>query len=225
MSARAFPFFFPVYLFACTACGKGLAKGEGVLCTRCLRSLPRDRDSHLEIELLFAGECRIDPLFALFQHHRASRHRRLVHAVKYRDREQLGVYLGKMIGERIAGRVAAEMIVPVPLHPARQRARGFNQAARLARGIAEVLHLPTREEVIRRVIDNPSQTGLNPGERMANVERVFAVTDREALEGKHLLLVDDVITTGATIASCLHELGSIPGIRVSVACLSRALVS
>ncbi|MDR0543801.1 MAG: ComF family protein [Odoribacteraceae bacterium] len=214
-----------LYPPSCAVCGEVLVAGEEFICTRCRHDLPHDRGEHGDLELKFAGACRITPMYALLRYRRKSPFRLLVLKMKYRGNRKLGVFLGKMIGERIKGKFAAEMIVPVPLHPKRQRQRGFNQSALLASGIAPVVHLPVREDVIRRVVNNRSQTGLSPGERARNAERLFEVTAREALEGKHVMLVDDVVTTGSTITDCLRALGSVPGIRVSVVCLSRAGLS
>ncbi|MDR2414456.1 MAG: ComF family protein [Odoribacteraceae bacterium] len=206
----------------CAVCDEALVTGEECICTRCLYNLPYYHASLADLELKFADECRIGPMHALLHYHRESPYRELVRDIKYRENKRLAIYLGKLFGEKLKGKVAADMIIPLPLHPRRQRARGFNQSTRIARGIASVMQLPVREGLIRRVINNPTQTKLNPAERAMNATGLFAVTNPGALEGKHILLVDDVVTTGATIASCLKELGPIPGIRVSVVCLARA---
>ncbi|MDR2131110.1 MAG: ComF family protein [Odoribacteraceae bacterium] len=210
------------YPSTCVVCEDVLVSGEEYICTRCRRDLPYSYAGHPELELKFAGVCRIDPVYSLFHYHRESRYKNLIYNIKYYGNKNLGVFIGKLLGEKIKGKVAAEIILPVPLHRKRERKRGFNQSAQIARGISSVLHLPVREDVIRRVCNNPSQTGLNSGERTKNVENIFAIEARELLAGKHVLLVDDVVTTGATLTSCLKELGTVPGIRVSVACLAYA---
>jgi ComF family protein len=206
----------------CAACEGALAGGERFICTRCRHDLPFSHGSHVDAGLKFMATCPVGPVYSLFYYHRESHYRRLVHAVKYYDNKRLALFLGEMLGERIAGKVSAGFILPLPLHPARERERGFNQSMRLARGVASVLRLPVREDVLRRVRDNPSQTRLTPGERVKNVENIFAVNEPESLAGSEILLVDDVLTTGATINSCLKELSRIPGVSVSVACLARA---
>jgi ComF family protein len=225
MNARLSSLLALLYPPSCVACEEVLVTGEEYLCTRCRRDFPRDHASHAELELTFAGACRVGAFHSLFRYRRESRYKNLVYDVKYRGNARLGVFLGRMLGETLAGKTDAAIILPVPLHPRRRRERGFNQSACIARGIASVLQLPVREDLLRRVLDNPSQTGLAPGERATNVENIFAVVAPGELAGKHVLLVDDVVTTGATVSSCLRELAAVPGIRVSVACLARVALA
>ncbi|MDR1274425.1 MAG: ComF family protein [Odoribacteraceae bacterium] len=211
--------FFPT---PCVVCEEALTRGERFICTRCRHDLPFSRGNHVDVELKFMATCPMGPVYSLFHYHRESRYKNLVHAIKYHDNKRLAIFLGEVLGERIDGKVSAGIIVPLPLHPSRERERGFNQSARLARGISSVLRLPVREDVVLRVRNNPSQTRLAPDERAKNVANVFAVKEPEALAGSEILLVDDVLTTGATIGSCLKELSRVPDVRVSVACLARA---
>jgi ComF family protein len=207
---------------ACVVCEEVLATGERYICTGCRYGFPHDPAEHARLAVKFDEACRVGVVYALFRYDRESRYRNLIHAVKYHGRKKLGIFLGEMLGERIQGKVEAGVIHPMPLHPRRERARGFNQSALIARGVATVLQLPVLENVVTRVVDNPSQTGLNADARSRNAENIFALNKPGLLDGKHVLLVDDVITTGATVTSCLKALGTVPGIRVSVACLAHA---
>ena len=115
-----------------------------------------------------------------------------------------------------------DCVIPVPLHPKREKERGFNQAFLIGTGIAEVLGVRLEPDRLRRVVNTPSQTGLERERRAGNVANAFRLASVEGLEGCHVLLVDDVMTSGATIRACMAELSKIRGIRVSVACLGKS---
>ena len=147
---------------------------------------------------------------------------KLVYAIKYRSNRELGVWAGKMLGERMKDVRGIDCIIPVPLHPERERKRGFNQAFLIGTGIASVLGGRIEPEVLRRVVNTPSQTGLERGQRADNVAEAFELGNTTRVEGCHVLLVDDVVTSGATIRACMMELSKIKGVRVSVACLGKS---
>ncbi|MDL2330480.1 ComF family protein [Odoribacter sp. OttesenSCG-928-A06] len=175
-------------------------------------------ESHLNNE---AVEQRPERQYSLFFYDKHSNYSNLIHAIKYKSRKELGVYLGNMLGDRIRDEISVDAVVPVPLHWAKEKKRGFNQSAQIARGIASVLQVEVLENVLQRIQNTPSQTGKNPEERLRNVENVFELKQVSEIRHKHLLLVDDVITTGATIHSCMKVLSQAEGIRVSLGCLAR----
>ncbi len=117
----------------------------------------------------------------------------------------------------------ADCIVPVPLHKKREKQRGFNQALEIARGINEVLHIELMEHAVERVKNTVSQTGKNAAERLKNVEDIFVLPYPEQVQGRHVLLVDDVITTGATIGSCLRVIASAGDVQFTLGCLARTI--
>jgi ComF family protein len=158
---------------------------------------------------------------------RGSRIRKLIHNLKYNGIKEIGPELGKIYASSLSSSGFTkdmDIIIPVPLHPSRQRQRGFNQSYLIASGIAEVTGLPLCTGLLRRVSLSGTQTRRSRYERWMNVEGIFSVTDPEKLAGRHILLVDDVITTGSTIESCAGELLKIGGVKVSVVALAYAVV-
>lgn len=215
-----------LYPRVCEVCGKSLVRSERYLCTTCLSDFPfADREFSTDEDLLgqFECDCRPERLSALFYYDKFSDYKKLVHLVKYHAYRDLGFWLGRMLGEKIQADCRADCIVPVPLHRKREKRRGFNQAAEIARGINEILHIELMENVVERVRNNVSQTGKNAAERLKNVENIFQLVAPERLRGRHVLLVDDVITTGATIGACLRAIAAAGEVRFSLGCLARTV--
>lgn len=215
-----------LYPRLCVVCGKCLIRGEHFICTSCLSDFPFSDpavSSGQEVLGIFESSCRPDGLYSLFYYNRHSDYRQLIYAVKYRSKKELGKMLGKMLGQRLQGHVRVDGIVPVPLHPRRQKKRGFNQASQIAAGIAGELQVEVWEEVLVRVRNNASQTTLGPEERRQNVEDIFELREPEKIRGKRLLVVDDVITTGSTIHSCVKALAAAGEVHFTLACLARTL--
>lgn len=214
------------YPRACEVCGKSLVRYEKYLCTDCLSDFPFADCNFTAGESIlnqFEEDCRPARLFSLFYYNKYSSYKNLIYLLKYRSYRELGVYLGHMLGERIASDCQADCIIPVPLHRKRERQRGFNQAAEIAKGMNEVLRLELMEHVVERVKNNVSQTGKNAAERLENVENAFVLSSPEKIRGRHVLLVDDVITTGATIGACLRTLAAAEDVRFSLGCLARTV--
>ena len=215
-----------IYPRGCEVCGKSLVQSEKYLCTDCLADFPFvDRNFVAGEDVLeqFAPACRPEQLFALFYYDKHSDYKNLVHLVKYHGYRKLGVWLGRMLGERVKSDCRADCIIPIPLHRKREKQRGFNQALEIARGINDVLHIELLEDAVERVRDNVSQTGKNAAERLKNVENIFRLICPEKVRGRHILLVDDVITTGATIGACLHALAVVEDVRFSLVCVARTI--
>lgn len=215
-----------VYPRVCEVCGKSLVQGEEYLCTACLTDFPwADRDFAAGENILgqFEPACRPEQLFALFYYNKYSNYKNLIYLIKYRSYRKLGVYLGRMLGEKIASDCRADCIIPIPLHKKKEKQRGFNQALEIARGMNDVLHIELMEHAVERVRNNVSQTGKNTVERMKNVENIFLLTSPEKVRGRHVLLVDDVITTGATIGSCLRTIVAAGEVTFSLGCLARTV--
>jgi ComF family protein len=193
------------------------------LCADCLRALPRAEHGVLLPRLadLPGGHAAFDHADALWLFDDGGTLQRIQHALKYGNRPTLGVRLGRLIGEAWQKRGAPmpDLIVPVPLHRRRRLERGYNQSERLATGIAEVLHGPVQADGLTRPHPTRSQTALSKSERWRNVERAFAVPHPEAVAGQHVLLVDDVLTTGATAVAAARALRS-AGAEVSLAVLA-----
>ena len=158
---------------------------------------------------------------------KGSRLRKLIHRLKYSGIREIGYELGHIYAASLksSGFLSGiDMIIPVPLHPAKQRMRGFNQRECISEGISAVTGLPVNNGVLARTVHSATQTRRSRYERWVNVEGIFHVTDQPAIAGRHILLVDDVITTGSTIESCISELQKAEGVRISVLALGCAVV-
>lgn len=207
----------------CAVCRNSLVEGEHYICTNCLIDFPfSDRDYALGERVLdsFAGYIRPEEIHSLFYYNKYSDYRHLIYAIKYHSKKKLGVHLGRMLGIHMEDVSQIDYIIPVPLHPRREKKRGFNQAFQIALGISEILGVEILDDVIIRTGDNVSQTGKSAEERRMNVENIFELRNPQKIQGCHILLVDDVITTGATIGSCLYALSAVENVRFSLACLA-----
>lgn len=168
---------------------------------------------------LFWGLAPVSRAAAMFFYEPHSEVARLVYDLKYADRPDLGEEMGRMMAEemRIAGYFeGVDAIIPVSLSPKRERQRGYNQSEMLARGIHEITGIPVMTKVVSRKHFQQSQTSLMRHQRQENVADIFELRSAEGMAGKHLLLVDDICTTGATLASCSNMLSTIPNIRISI---------
>ncbi len=147
----------------------------------------------------------------------------LMHQLKYKGNKQIGLHFGKQIGAVLMGSPrfpAADYLVPLPLHAARQKKRGYNQAGLLCEGMAESLNIPVLEQAVIRRSETVSQTNKNRASRWENMENKFFLRDPACLENKHVVLVDDVITTGATLEACGLELLKANGLLLSIVTLA-----
>jgi len=171
------------------------------------------------VEELFQGRLAVEKATSLLFFDRGSRYRRLLHQLKYHGRKEAGMFLGRLIGSRLveSNLPPIDMIVPVPLHPSRMRRRGFNQSEVIASGIAEILDKPVNSKVLRRVKNTATQTRKGRFERWKNVEGIFHCPDPGKVESKHILLVDDVVTTGSTLEAAGSALLNCGNVKISVA--------
>jgi len=212
----------------CYACGNHLMRNEKLICTECYVLIPRT-DYHLdnenEVARLFWGRCRVERAAAFSFYNRDSRIRKLIHNLKYKGIKEIGPELGRIYGYSLVKSdflSGVDVIVPVPLHPSKIRSRGFNQSELICEGLSEATGLPVDKGSLSRITGTSTQTRKSRYERWVNVEGIFNVANAAGIEGKHILLVDDVITTGSTLESCVNELLKIEGVKVSVAALAVA---
>lgn len=193
----------------CSACEQPLARGESVVCTACLTALPyTDYHSYADnpVEKLFWGRAPLKAGAALFYFNKGNRVQRLMHQLKYHKDTEVGLTIGRMIGARIKGNQRfsdIDRVVPVPLHPKKLKKRGFNQAELIARGISEESGIVLDTESLFRAVNNPTQTRKSRFDRYKNVAGVFQLKDFDSKKCRHVLLVDDVVTTGSTLESCI----------------------
>jgi ComF family protein len=214
----------------CYACGNHLLRNENLICTGCYVIIPRT-NYHLADENplaeLFWGRCHLEKAAAFSFYTKGSRIRRLIHNLKYKGIKEIGEELGRIYGLTLKSSGFLndiDLIIPVPLHPSKKRVRGFNQSDIISEGLAEVTGITIDTTSLIRIHVSDTQTKRSRFDRWTNVAGIFQVTDPVTLNGKHILLVDDVITTGSTIESCANELLKVDGVRVSVIAMAFAVV-
>jgi len=214
----------------CYGCGEHLLRSENLICTECYVVIPRT-NYHLKnenpVEQLFWGRCPVEKAAAFSFYNKGSRIRNLIHNLKYKGIKEIGYELGRIYGISLKSSgftTGIDLIIPVPLHPSKKKIRGFNQSEIISNGIAEVTGLPVNTNSLARIKVSATQTKRSRYERWTNVEGIFQVADPGEILGSHILLVDDVITTGSTIESCACELLKFEGVRVSVVALAFAAV-
>lgn len=214
----------------CYACGNHLLRNEKLICTECFVMMPRtnyhlDRDN--PVAQLFWGRCRIEKAAAFSFYNRGSRIRNLIHNLKYKSIKEIGYELGRIYGTSLQNSGFLEgidLIIPVPLHPSKKHQRGFNQSEVISSGLSESTGLVMDTKILERKVKTVTQTRRSRYDRWVNVEGIFIVTDENKIKGKHILLVDDVITTGSTLESCVNELLKTDNVRVSIAALAVAVM-
>ncbi len=215
-----------VYPACCCCCGELLVGDEQDICNTCLLSTPGAHDvtsSDNLIEIKFSGRIPIEAGGTLFIFEQGNTTQTILHNIKYKGNTRLAVHMGMLLGEELmkSGRFnTIDYIIPVPLHRIRLWTRGYNQSQQICRGIARKLQKPVVTNLLYRKRYTQTQTHKDRQERLENMRDVFGVKHPAQLENKHILLVDDIITTGATMDSCYQTLKTIPGLKISIASLA-----
>ncbi|MCD8741917.1 ComF family protein [Mucilaginibacter roseus] len=212
----------------CAACDTQLVKGERVICTACRFDLPYT-NFHQQKENIVArqfwGKLKVEHAYALLYFTKGGKVQNMVHRFKYDGEKQIGIALGKIAGEQLNGVDQADKIdyiIPVPLHKSKLRKRGYNQSKLFANGLAEKLNTLVEINNLIRVVATETQTRKSRFARFENMQQVFTVANADKLTGKHVLLVDDIVTTGSTLEACGIELLKIPGLKLSIATIAYA---
>ena len=208
----------------CTGCGSDILNQESVLCMRCMDAMPEtnfELYANNPVEKTFWGRLPLVGATAQFYFTKESLMQQLMHQFKYKRNKELGLQLGRIMGEKIkaSARFEADALIPLPLFPAKEKRRGYNQATVLCEGMAETMNIPVLDKVIIRPQHTETQTKKGRIERWKNMEGKFILPDPGSICHKHLLLVDDVVTTGATLEACGNELLKAEGVQLSVATL------
>ena len=217
--------FFPHY---CLACSGSLVKGEEILCTACLSDLPKT-NYHLfqenPIKNRLIGRLPLKYGWAFLKFRKSGIVQHLLHQLKYNNHPEIGVRLGQAYGlELLRSGFDREfdLIIPVPLHTSRKRQRGYNQSSKFAAGLSLAMNIQWDESISVRMHSSVTQTNKSKAERWENVKDVFSVETNKTIQDKRILLVDDVITTGATLEACGQHLISCGCSELSVACIAEA---
>jgi ComF family protein len=215
-----------MYPNLCEVCGENLQKQEQQLCLTCLHTLPKTnyhliRDNSLEKK--FWGKVKIERATAYFFFQKGSPFQKILHKLKYKDNKELGYILGKHAANDLLESPEycdIELIIPVPLHKRKLNQRGYNQSEWIGKGVSEILNIPLDTTSLIRSRENTTQTQKSVFERFENTDGIFKVTNKTAIKEKHILLVDDVITTGSTLEACMKALLEIKGVRVTLFALA-----
>ena len=212
----------------CPACGESLMAGEHIICTDCRFNLPFT-NFHLQPDNIVArqfwGKVNLEAAYALYYFAKGGKVQNLMHHFKYKGMQQIGVLLGNIAGAQLVKNdifKTVDVIIPVPLHKKRLKQRGYNQSTCFADGLAQKLNAVVDESSLIRPRATETQTHKSRFSRFENMQEVFAVINPEKLINKHVLLVDDVITTGSTLEACAVQLLKIEGLKLSIATIAYA---
>ncbi len=208
----------------CSGCGNDIVSQESMLCMRCIDAMPEtnfELHANNPVEKTFWGRLQLNGATAQYYFTKESLMQHLMHQFKYKGNKELGLQLGRLMGEQIkrSGRFEVDALIPLPLFPAKEKRRGYNQATILCQGMAESMKVPIVDKAIIRPQFTETQTKKGRIERWKNMEGKFVLASPEAIKNKHLMLVDDVVTTGATLEACGIELLKAVNVKLSVATL------
>ncbi|WP_029033947.1 ComF family protein [Salinimicrobium terrae] len=215
-----------LYPKLCCSCETTLNTNENILCTSCLHELPI-ADHHLEkdnpVEKIFYGRIPVENATSLLLFEKKGMVQKLIHNLKYRGHKEVGPFLGAWLGSELKELSAWQeitVVVPVPLHRKKLRIRGFNQVAGFGQEIAKSLEVPYRDDLLLKITATKTQTIKKRLARWGTIDETFIIHNSSSLENAHVLLVDDLVTTGATLEACAQKLLKIPNLRISIATMA-----
>jgi ComF family protein len=212
----------------CIVCGKPLVQGEEFLCTSCNINLPRTRyylEKDNPIEKLFWGRTKLERACSFLYYYRGSDLRHVIYRFKYKGGNEVAEMMGRYMAAEMHDSNffgGIDLLVPVPLHPKRLKERGYNQSEWLARGISAVTGITVETNALQRIKNVNTQTHKSSFERWENVKDIFVLQNPELIRNKHVLLIDDVLTTGATVLSCITALSKGDNVKISALTLAVA---
>jgi ComF family protein len=217
------------YPSTCCGCNSDLLSEQTLFCIYCQASMPLtgfEFFSGNPIEKIFWGRTEIEAATAHLYFTNGSIIQHSLHLLKYQGRKEIGIYFGQSMGKLLKQSIrfqTCELIIPLPLFSAREKKRGYNQASMIATGISQKLNIPVISDAVIRIKKTATQTHKSRIQRWKNMEATFKIRDPQKILGKHILLVDDVVTTGASLEACARVLLEIQGLRVSIACLAHTV--
>jgi ComF family protein len=212
----------------CAACHTSLVVNEVILCTDCLYNLPFTNFHNQPDNIVarqFWGKLNIEAAYSLYYFNKGGKVQNMVHQFKYNGMHRIGNLLGNIAGKQLLQSPVfntADYIIPVPLHKKRLKTRGYNQSACFADGLADKLNATVELDNLIRTVATKTQTHKSRFARFENMQEVFAIARPKILENKHVLLVDDIVTTGSTLEACGIELLKVPGLKLSIATIAYA---
>lgn len=217
-----------IYPRHCEACGNNLFGHESLICNHCHITLPKS-NYHLDMDnslmKTLAGRVPLVYGLSFYLFEKSGKVQKLLHAIKYQDQKELAEHLGKMYASDLVAAKClkdVDVVIPIPLHKHKLKARGYNQSEWYAKGIAAHMDKELSLDSLVRVIETSTQTKRKKYERWENVDGIFELNNNSQLENKHILLVDDVVTTGATIEAAWQVFKTISGLRMSIASIAFA---
>jgi ComF family protein len=217
-----------LYPKLCAACNNNLLKSEHVICTKCKYDIPKTNfmnDPFNPVSQIFWGRVKLVNACSYYYFFKGSIFQELIHKLKYKGQKEIGYELGKLFGFELANSPLysdVDLLVPVPLHPKREKQRGYNQSEWIVNGLAEAMNTKKDTKNFYRNIETETQTKKSRFDRWKNVDNIFCIHNPQLFEGKHILIADDVITTGSTFEACANALLAIKDVRVSVVALASA---
>ncbi|KAB1064045.1 ComF family protein [Salibacter halophilus] len=217
-----------IYPNVCSGCSRPLLKHENTICLHCKTKLPFTHfhdDPHNMIEKIFWGRVPVEAASCLAYFYKRGLIQNMMHQLKYKDRTEVGVDLGKIAGFQLANSKrfsGVDLVIPIPMHPRKRKKRGYNQCTFIAKGIAEPLNAGVNEVALTKTDDTASQTRKSKFNRWLNVKSVFNLERPQDIEGKRVLLIDDVVTTGATLEAAGQTLLQAKNVELNIFTIAHA---
>jgi ComF family protein len=215
-----------IYPDLCFACKKNISDVNSSVCIHCQYNITPTNYHKMKdnpVSDRFWGRIKLEHASTSFVFSKGGLLQKLIHSLKYENKPDIGVELGKMYGILLVNTPpynSVDFIIPVPLHPKKEHFRGYNQATMFAKGLSETMNIPWSESFLIRTENTETQTKKSRTDRFANVQSAFKVALPDKIKDKHLLLVDDVITTGATLEACAVKLLDVEGVKVSLSAIA-----
>ncbi len=210
----------------CCACGNPLQQNEPCLCLECYLHLPETeyfKEHNNPLRALFEGRVPIQEVASLMSYKKSNKVQKILHNLKYNGQKEIGSFLGDYFGNQLIEEERfkdVDCIIPIPLHPKKERKRGYNQSEWITKGLSESMKIPYFTDVLIRQEYTETQTKKGRFSRWMNVKDVFAVVDKGRIDGKHVMVCDDVLTTGATVEAAVRKLQQAADVKVSVVTLA-----
>ena len=212
----------------CKICSAILLKNENILCTKCIHELPLTNyswNNENPVKKVFYGRVEVENATSLLIFNKKGAVQKLIHQLKYRGQKDISYFLGQWLGKEIVSSPnfeKVEVVIPVPLHRKKLKTRGFNQVEGFGKEIAKELNIPYLDNVLLKTSLSSSQTLKGRLARWGEIEETFVLSNPDSITGKHVLLVDDLITTGATLEACAHILQQAKDVKISIATMAIA---